>query len=103
MLTEIRLSKADNDRIDREYQKPVSGRCFEAKQELATVSAVSGANVQYNTNGFNNLQVVIADVGIWSANPTGANLVSYTQVNNIYMTTQDGINLHGGLQPTDSD
>jgi hypothetical protein len=33
MLTEIGLSKADNDRIDRKYQKPVSGRCIEAKQE----------------------------------------------------------------------
>ena len=103
MLTEIGLSKADNDRVDREYQKPVSGRCIEAKQETATLATISGSNVQYNTNGFNNLQVVMTDVGLRASAPTGANLISYTQVNSIYMTTQDGINLHGGLQPTDSD
>jgi hypothetical protein len=103
MLTEIGLSKADNDRIDREYQKPVSGRCIEAKQETATISAVSGSNVQYNTNGFNNLQVVMADVGLRSTTVSGSAITSYTQVNSIYMTSQDGVNLHGGLQPTDSD
>lgn len=103
MLTEVALSKADNDRIDREYQKPVSGRCIEAKQEVATITTVSGSNVVYNTNGFNNLQVVMADVGLRSTTVTGSAITSYTQVNSIYMTTQDGVNLNGGLQPTDSD
>ncbi len=49
------------------------------------------------------MQVVFADVGLRSTTVTGSAITSYTQVNSIYMTTQDGVNLNGGLQPTDSD
>jgi hypothetical protein len=45
----------------------------------------------------------MADVGLRSTTVSGSAITSYTQVNSIYMTTQDGVNLHGGLQPTDSD
>jgi hypothetical protein len=111
-LTQLNLTvtdysqSMDTERRERaEYMKGqhAEGRCIEFKQEIAQFNAVANTNVQYNTNAFNNDPVIYSDVALRNSTPTGANLLTFYDVNTMHLTTQDGINMHNGQQLTSSE
>jgi len=102
--TQLLLSSGAEGRLAADYKAgSIDARCLQVKEEKATVVAVAGTSVQYNTNAFNNDVVALLDCGFRGGNATGADYVNFQPVNKLYLTTQDGINLHNGLQPTNDD
>ena len=90
-------------RIVSAYKGPVDGRCVQYWEERASFNAVTGQNVQYNTNAFNNSVCALVDVSLRNSNPSGANLISFSPITQMYVTDQNNVSLQNSLQPSASD
>ena len=90
-------------RIAQAYKGPVDGRCIQYWEERASLSAVSGQNIQYNTNAFNNSVCALVDVGLRNNNPSGPNLIAFNPITTMFVTDQNNVSLQNSLQPTASD
>ena len=94
---------ATESTIAKNYAGNVDGRCIQVIQELGTVVANAGVNIQYNTNQFNNVVCPLVDVCFRNQTPTGANICSFYPITQMYATDMNNVSLQNSLQPTHSD
>ena len=102
-ITHRIYDNATEANIASQYKGNVDGRCIQVIQELGSVVASSGVNIQYNTNQFNNVVCPLVDVCFRNQTPTGANICSFYPITQMYATDMNNVSLQNSLQPSHSD
>ena len=90
------------------YNKPMNHRgaldarylSYETEQAVLTVSA--GSTTKYITNNFDEDETSHVVVLVRPNAPTGADLERFNDINNLYFESENGNNLHNGIQFDDN-